>query len=202
MYYLLSYRTLRLLSRGSLSLGGLLGARGSLDLRDLQTGQLLAMTLQTTIALALVELEDKLLLTLELLDDLSSDLSFRKLGRIGDDLLAVVQEDDGKLDLGADLALDLLDVQEVIGGDLILLAAGCNDCVHFFALHASVSATVEHPNRRFFVRQQRVAENALLIHKDGTDETEMGAEVASSARRGLKRDPSASSTYWAVRQTA
>ena len=82
------------------------------------------MTLEATIALALMELEDKLLLTLELLDDLSSDLSLRKLGRIRDDLLAVVQEDDGKLDLIADLALDLLDVQNIIGGDLILLAAG------------------------------------------------------------------------------
>ena len=111
---------------------GLLGAGSSLDLGDLQLGELLTVTLKLVIALALLELVNKLLLTLELVDDLSSDLSLCELGRIRDDLLAVVQEDDGELDLGTGLALDLLDRKNIIGGDLILLAARCYDCVHCF----------------------------------------------------------------------
>ena len=102
------------------------------------------MTLETTIALTLLELEDELLLALELLNDLSGDLGLGELVGVGDDLLTVVEEENGKLDLGANLALDLLDGDNVIGGDLVLLAAGVNDCVHvLLALHASVSATAE-----------------------------------------------------------
>lgn len=48
----------------SLCLDSLLGAGGSLNLHDLQLGELLTVTLQTTIALTLVELEDQLLLAL------------------------------------------------------------------------------------------------------------------------------------------
>ena len=62
------------------------------------------MALETVIALALVELVDELLLALELLQDLSSDLSLGELGRIRDDLLAVVEEDNLELDLGTGLA--------------------------------------------------------------------------------------------------
>ena len=79
------------------------------------------MALETVIALALVELVDELLLALELLQDLSSDLSLGELGRIRDDLLAIVEEDDLELDLGTGLALDLLDGDDVIGGDLYCL---------------------------------------------------------------------------------
>ena len=52
------------------------------------------MALETMIALALLELEDKLLLALELIDDLGRDLGLGKLSGISDDLLAVVQEED------------------------------------------------------------------------------------------------------------
>ena len=186
VYYLLSYSSrARLLGRGSLSgcLGGgsgLAGARRGLDLGDLQTGKLLTMTLEATIALTLVELEDELLLALELLDDLSSDLSLRKLGRIGNDLLAVVEEDNREGDLGANLAVDLLDVQNIIGGDLILLAASCNDCVHYFALHASVSATAEYSNRCVCTRQRIERKNSLLIHKDGTCVAATGLDGTSN----------------------
>ena len=96
------------------------------------------MALEAVVALTLVELVDELLLALELLQDLSSDLSLGELGRIRDDLLAVVQEDNLELDLGTGLALDLLNGDDVIGGDFILLAARRNDCVHVLALHASV----------------------------------------------------------------
>lgn len=128
MSYLLS-RSRELLGGGSLGrslgiLGGLTGsARGSLDLGDLDLGELLAMALETMIALALLELEDKLLLALELIDDLGRDLGLGKLSGIGDDLLAVVQEEDGELDLGADLGVDLLDGDDIVLSDLVLLAA-------------------------------------------------------------------------------
>ena len=52
------------------------------------------MTLQTTIALTLVELEDQLLLALELLNDLSGNLGLGQLVGIGDDLFTIVEEDD------------------------------------------------------------------------------------------------------------
>lgn len=128
MSYLLS-RSRELLGGGSLGrslgiLGGLTGsARGSLDLGDFDLGELLAMALETMIALALLELEDKLLLALELIDDLGRDLGLGKLSGIGDDLLAVVQEEDGELDLGADLGVDLLDGDDIVLSDLVLLAA-------------------------------------------------------------------------------
>ena len=35
-----------------------------------------------------------------------------------------------ELDLIADVALELLDGDDVVGGDFVLLAAGGNDCVH------------------------------------------------------------------------
>ena len=117
---LLGYRSLDGSLGGS---SGLTSTRGRLNLDDLQASKLLTMTLKATIALTLVELEDELLLALELFDDLSSDLSLCKLGRISDDLLAVIEEDNGEGDLGTDLTVDLLDVQDIIGGDLILLAA-------------------------------------------------------------------------------
>lgn len=107
----------------SLCLDSLLGAGGSLNLHDLQLGELLTVTLQTTIALALVELEDQLLLTLELLNDLSGNLGLGQLVGIGDDLLTIVEEDDRQGDLVALIALDLLDGDDIVGGDLVLLAA-------------------------------------------------------------------------------
>ena len=62
------------------------------------------MTLQTTIALALVELEDQLLLALELLNDLSGNLGLGQLVGIGDDLLTIVEEDNRQGDLVALIA--------------------------------------------------------------------------------------------------
>ena len=138
LVYLLFRFECYLLGDGSLgnSLGlcldGLASARRSLDLDDLKLGQLLTMTLETTIALTLVELEDQLLLALELLDDLSGNLGLGQLGGIGDDLLAVVEEDDREGDLVALFALDLLDGDDIVGGDLVLLAARVNDCVHVY----------------------------------------------------------------------
>ena len=123
--YLLFRYECNLLGDGSLgnSLGlcldSLLGAGRSLDL-------------QTTIALTLVELEDQLLLALELLNDLSGNLGLGQLVGIGDDLLTIVEEDDRQGDLVALIALDLLDGDDIVGGDLVLLAARVNDCVHVY----------------------------------------------------------------------
>lgn len=136
--YLLFRYECNLLGDGSLgnSLGlcldSLLGAGRSLDLHDLQLGELLTVTLQTTIALTLVELEDQLLLALELLNDLSGNLGLGQLVGIGDDLLTIVEEDDRQGDLVALIALDLLDGDDIVGGDLVLLAARVNDCVHVY----------------------------------------------------------------------
>lgn len=88
------------------------------------------MTLVTLIALALLELEDEDLLALELLDDLGSDLLVLQGGSVNDGLLAVVQEKDGELDLVARLRVELLDVEDVALGNLILLATSCDDCLH------------------------------------------------------------------------
>ena len=66
----------------------------------------------------------------ELLDDLGSDLLVLQGGSVNDGLLAVVQEKDGELDLVARLRVELLDVEDVALGNLILLATSCDDCVH------------------------------------------------------------------------
>ena len=126
--YLLFRYECNLLGDGSLgnSLGlcldSLLGAGRSLDLHDLQLGELLTVTLQTTIAL----------IALELLNDLSGNLGLGQLVGIGDDLLTIVEEDNRQGDLVALIALDLLDGDDIVGGDLVLLAARVNDCVHVY----------------------------------------------------------------------
>ena len=82
LYLLFQMNGVCLLSCRGLGLSGLLrSARGGLDLGNLQLGELLTMTLEATIALALLELEDELLLTLELVDDLGRDLGLGELLR-------------------------------------------------------------------------------------------------------------------------
>ena len=46
--------------------------------------------------------------------------------------LTIVEEDDRQGDLVALIALDLLDGDDIVGGDLVLLAARVNDCVHVY----------------------------------------------------------------------
>ena len=70
------------------------------------------------------------LLALELVDDLGGDRLALEGGRVDDGLRAVVQEQDGELDLIARLRVKLLDVDDVVFGNLILLATSCYDCVH------------------------------------------------------------------------
>ena len=87
-----------------------------------------------------MELEDELLLALELIDDLGGNLGLGELLGIGDDLLAVVQEENGELDLVAHVALELLDGDNIVGGDLVLLAARVNDCVHVITYPSCISS--------------------------------------------------------------
>lgn len=87
----------------SLCLDSLLGAGGSLNLHDLQLGELLTVTLQTTIALTLVELEDQLLLALELLNDLSGNLGLGQLVGIGEIFLPSLRKITGRVILSPSL---------------------------------------------------------------------------------------------------
>src|SRR5207247_6372546 len=51
-------------------------------------------------------------------------------GRVGDQVLAVDEEHRGERDLVTGLARELLDLDHVAFGDLVLLAAGLDDRVH------------------------------------------------------------------------
>ena len=83
-----------------LFLVGLLGLLGRLlpllgaHRHDAHAGELLAMAAQLLVALALLELEDQLLLALELGQHLRGDLRGCSLLRIGLDLVAIGNEDD------------------------------------------------------------------------------------------------------------
>ena len=93
------------------------------------------MTLGAVIALALLKLEDELLLALELLDHLAGDLLLGQGRGVDKDLLAVVKYEDVELNLVAKLRVELLEVDYVALGNLVLLAASRDDCVHLRALH-------------------------------------------------------------------
>ena len=99
-------------------------------LGDPQLGEVLTETLGAVVALTLLELEDEDLLALVLFDDLGGDLLVLEGGRVNDGLLAVVQEENVELDRIARLRVELLDVENVALGNLILLATSCYDCVH------------------------------------------------------------------------
>ena len=88
------------------------------------------MAAQLLVVLALLELEDELLLALELLNDGSLNLGLGSLCRIGNNLGAVNHCDSGEFNLGASFTFELFDVQAVAGGNLVLLAASLNNSVH------------------------------------------------------------------------
>ena len=96
------------------------------------------MTLTLTITLLGVVLEDADLLALAVLHDGSLDRSTLHHGSAESGLLAVDDSQDlVKLDGFAGLAGQLLDEDHVALSDLVLLAAGHDDCVHllFQLLH-------------------------------------------------------------------
>ena len=88
------------------------------------------MAAQLLVVLALLELEDQLLLTLELLEDDGGDLRCGRFRGVGFHLGAVDDADGFQLDLVAHGGVKLLDVQLVAGCDLVLLAARFYNCVH------------------------------------------------------------------------
>ena len=93
------------------------------------------MALGAVIALALLQLEDEDLLALELVEHLAGDLLLRERGSVNDGLLAIIKHENVKLDLVARLRVELLDIEDVALGNLILLATSGNDCVHVLTLH-------------------------------------------------------------------
>ena len=88
------------------------------------------MTAQLLVVLALLELEDELLVALKLLNDGSLNLGLGSLCRISDNLSAVNNRDSGKSNLVACFTFELFDVQAVTGGYLVLLAASLNNSVN------------------------------------------------------------------------
>jgi len=91
--------------------------------------QLLTVTLPLVVAGLVLELVDTDLGSLGVLEHLAGDRDlFQVLGG-GGDLRAVDDQGDGQQDLGARLRLELLDLDHVSDGDLVLLAAGLDDCV-------------------------------------------------------------------------
>ena len=65
-----------------------------------------------------------------LVDDLGGDLLAGERGRVDGGGSAVVEQQDVELDLLARLRVELLDVEDVALGNLLLLATCGNDCVH------------------------------------------------------------------------
>ncbi len=92
------------------------------------------MAPRAVVALALLELEDGDLLALELIDDLAGNLLLGEGVSVNDGLLAVVQQNNVKLDLVARLHVELLDINDVALGNLILLNDGKKTVVDADAL--------------------------------------------------------------------
>src|SRR5690606_14575859 len=107
------------------------GWSGSLlvDAGDLEAGQPLPVTLTLVVAGLALELVDTDLRALDLLDDLARDRDLRQRVSVRRDLAVVDHHHGGKGVLGARLAVELLDLDDIADGDLVLLAAGLDDCI-------------------------------------------------------------------------
>src|SRR3954451_16615577 len=101
-----------------------------LDVGYLDAGQLLPVTLPLVVAGLVLELVNADLRALGLPDDLADDRHLGQLGRVGRDVVAVDDEQRGERELGSRLTVELLDLDDVADGDLVLLAAGLDDRVH------------------------------------------------------------------------
>ena len=97
------------------------------------------MAARALVALALLELEDDLLVTLVLIDNLSRDLGLGKSARIRDDIGAVVEEEHVEGDLVAGLAFDLLNVEHIARLYGVLLATCFDNRVHVRTFHYSLT---------------------------------------------------------------
>src|SRR3954469_19329035 len=101
-----------------------------LDVGYLDAGQLLPVTLPLVVAGLVLELVNADLRALGLPDDLADDRHLGQLGRVGRDVVAVDDEQRGERELGSRLTVELLDLDDVADGDLVLLPAGLDDRVH------------------------------------------------------------------------
>ena len=98
------------------------------------------------LAAALLESDDRAVLAL--LDDFGGDQSAIDERRAERDILALaMREHVADLDDIADIGFDFFDLQEIVGGDAILLAARFNDCEHF--LPFAVRSALMNRLRRF-----------------------------------------------------
>ena len=111
------------------------------DRFNLNTSKRLAMATKLLVVLALLELEDENLLATELLNNGSNNLGLSCLSGISLNLVAIDDADSGQFDLGANLSIELLDVQLVTCGNAILLAASFDDSVHSFSLNKRKAIT-------------------------------------------------------------
>src|SRR5690349_119367 len=100
-----------------------------LDSGDLEHGQRLAVTLPLVVARLVLELVDADLGALGVLEHLTGDGDLGQLVGRGGDRRAADDESDGQRYRGTGLGLDLLDLDHVPDGDLVLLAARLDDCV-------------------------------------------------------------------------
>ena len=138
------------------------------NLNDLELRQVLTVAVGAVIALALLELKDEDLLALELLDDLRGDGLALEGGGTNDGLGAVVHEKDRELDLLARLRVELLDVDDVALGNLILLATlYCLPPVATIAymcetLHCWLNATVAYITSTASARQRKSCRDLRL----------------------------------------
>src|SRR5699024_10840614 len=82
------------------------------------------------VTLLVVELVNADLLALGVLDDLAAHAGLAERIRIRGQVRPVHDERDRKIDRSTGLRLDLLDLDEVTNGDLVLLAARFDDRVH------------------------------------------------------------------------
>src|SRR5918998_1102556 len=102
----------------------------ALDAGHLDAGQRLAVTLALVVAGLVLELVDPDLRTLGVLGDLAGHRYVGKLGRVGHQVVTVDEEDSGERERIAGHARELLDLDHVALGNLVLLAAGLDDRVH------------------------------------------------------------------------
>src|SRR5437763_6707505 len=104
-----------------------------------QLGQLLTVPLPLVVTGLVLELVNFDLGALGLRDHLSGDVDRGELVGLMGDGGAVDEQQRGKRDRGAELGVQLLDLDHIALGDLVLLAAGLDDGVHR-GIHSSNSA--------------------------------------------------------------
>src|SRR5699024_754028 len=97
---------------------------------DLEDRQLLTVTEATLVAGLVLVVHAADLRALGGLDDLGVHGDLGKLLGVGGDVGAVDEQNRGESHGGTRLTLDLLDLDEVTFGNLVLLAAGLDDRVH------------------------------------------------------------------------